>query len=224
MIDTPYICRRASGPIAIDGHPDEPAWSRAGAIGFILPESFGEPISSTEARVLWDDSFLYVSYVASDQDIWSLFTERDSQTCREDCLECFLQPDPRVRDYYNFEINALGTVYDAYSLSRFAGGPGCHRWAAWDCDGLRVGVSIDGTLNDPHDMDRCWRMEIAVPFASLPSLKGRSPVPGDTWRFLLSRYDYSVHLPDGVELSSSSRLTKVDFHDCSEWGELLFSD
>lgn len=219
-----YICHRASGEITIDGKLDDPAWQKADVVTLFVPVTDAEPLSKTEAKVLWDRNYLYVAYHAYDKDIWSTYTQRDSQTCQEDCLECFIQPDPAAQSYYNFEINALGTVYDAYDLSRNSGGSDHHRWAIWNCKGLRVGISINGTLNNPADVDNYWQMELAIPFAEMPSLAGKNPKAGDIWRYMLGRYDYSVYLPDGVELSSNSHLTKVDFHDAKEWSELRFAE
>ena len=219
-----YDCHRASGPIEIDGSLDDTVWQRADVISFVLPTTGKEPLSKTEVKMLWDDSYLYVAYLAYDKDIWSIYKDRDSTTCQEDCLECFIQPDPREKSYYNFEINALGTIYDAYNIGRTSGGYDHHRWAAWNCKGLRVGIFIDGTLNDPSDIDNYWQMELAIPFAELPSLNGNGPKVGDIWKFLLARYDFSVYLPDGVELSACTMLKKVDFHETQQWLKLMFVD
>ena len=219
-----YMCHRASSAIKIDGRLDDNAWGKAEVIDFVLPTTGKEPVGKTQARIMWDDSYLYVAYRAYDKDIWSILRGRDSSTCREDCLECFIQPDPRAKPYYNFEINALGTIYDAYNIGRYSGGYDHHRWAAWNCGGLRVGIYIDGTINDPSDIDNCWQMELAIPFAELPTLNGKRPKLGDVWKFLLARYDFSVHLPDDVELSTCSRLKKVDFHLSEQWPRLRFAE
>lgn len=217
-----YDCHRASSPIKIDGKIDEPDWLRAEIVTFIVPVTNADAQSRTEAKVLWDDKYLYVSYKAFDKDVWSYLDKRDSSTCQEDCLECFIQPDPKAAPYMNFEINALGTVYDACALSRYAGGGDCHRWRRWNCKELKVGITVDGTRNNPSDVDNSWQMEVAIPFANLPPLNGRIPKVGDTWNILLARYDYSVYLPDGVELSSCSSLSKVSFHNADEWSHLVF--
>ncbi|MCL5104782.1 MAG: carbohydrate-binding family 9-like protein [Armatimonadetes bacterium] len=219
-----YTCHRAVGPVAIDGKLDDAAWRNADVITFIMPVTDKQTLSKTEARVLWDDSCLYVAYRAYDKDIWSLHKNRDDQTCAEDCLECFLQPNPARQTYYNFEINANGTIYDSYNVGRNSGGYGHHRWSVWNCERARVGIAVTGTLNQWTDADSLWQMELAIPFAELPSLNGKGPSAGDVWRFLLARYDYSVYLPDGVEISSCSHLKAVDFHDPSDWLQLKFAD
>jgi hypothetical protein len=105
-------------------------------------------------------------------------------------------------------------------MRRTAGGD--HRWSKWNCESLKLGVEIKGTLNNWKDKDEYWQLEVAVPFRDLPTLGGQIPESGDTWLFHLARYDYSVYLPEGVELSSSSPLSKVDFHRYEDWLPLKF--
>lgn len=218
-----YRCGFIDEPIIVDGVLDELVWQQALPMGLVLPVSHAEPISKTEAKLLWDKNYLYVGFKAHDKDIWSYLAERDSLTCSEDVLEVFIKPDADKDGYYNFEINALNTVYDAFNLKRNAGGSDHHRWSRWNCEGLKSAVSIKGTLNDPNDVDEYWCLEVAVPFAGLPSLAGRTPENGDVWKFHLARYDYSIYLPEGVELSSCAPFTKVDFHRYEDWRELRFS-
>jgi hypothetical protein len=55
---------RASGPISIDGRPDEPAWSAALPIGGLtqrMPREGAVPSERTEIRVLFDDDAVYVA-------------------------------------------------------------------------------------------------------------------------------------------------------------------
>jgi hypothetical protein len=216
-----YDCRYIAEPIEIDGSLSAPQWRLATPIGFMLPRTHRTPLSKTEGRLLWDDDYLYVGFHAEDKDIYSYYTERDSATCDEDVLEVFFKPDANKDPYYNFEINALNAVYDALNLKRGAGGPDHHRWSRWSCPGLKSAVAVKGTLNDPADVDEYWQLEVAIPFAGLPTLK-RPPQAGDRWLFHLARYDYSVYLPEGVELSSCAPLTEVDFHRYEDWITLRF--
>ena len=218
----PYLCRYAPEPINVDGELNEPAWQKAAVLDFFIPVTGAKPESRTEGRVMWDRNYLYVGFKAYDKDIWGYYTERDSQTCNEDVLEVFLKTDVNQEPYYNFEINALGTVYDAFNIKRGAGGEDHHRWSRWNCRGLKVAVKIQGTLNNREDVDEYWQMEAAIPFAALTTMKNRAPAENDVWLFHLSRYDYSVYLPKGVELSSCARLTEVDFHRYEDWLKLQF--
>lgn len=219
-----YFCPFITEEITVDGMLDEVNWKKAEILNFMVRVTDETPFSKTEGRLLWDDKYLYVGFKAYDKDIWSYLTERDSDTSGEDVLETFFKTDPSMKEpYYNFEINALGTVYDAFNhAKREAGGGWFHRWKMWDCEGLKVAVKIKGTLNNLQDADQYWQMEVAIPFASLPTLKGKSPRAGDIWIFHLARYDFSVYLPEGIELSSCVHLTEGGFHDYRDWINLKF--
>ena len=58
--------------------------------------------------------------------------------------------------------------------------------------GLRTAVRVQGTLNDPSDIDRGWTVELAFPWKGMAVLAGSRPVPprdGDIWRMDLSRFE-----------------------------------
>lgn len=221
-----YRAAFATSPIVVDGRLDEAAWDQALPIrSFATFPDLEPPISQTEARILWDDQFLYVGFKALDKDVWSYMTERNDPTCLEDVLEIFFKTDLDREAYYNFEINALGTIYDAFTPrlpSSVAGGT--RRWSRWNCEGIQVGVHVHGTLNNHEDVDEGWDLEVAIPFAALHTLKGQAPAPGDVWAFHLARYDYSVYLPGiGREITTCAPLTGRTFHDGHEsWMRLVF--
>jgi len=217
-----YECRFTNEKICIDGRLDEEIWQKAPKLDFFIPKNGHHPISPTEARIAWDKDYLYVGFKAYDKDIWSYLTSRDAVTCQEDVLEIFFKTNPAMAPYFNFEINALGTVYDAYNLQRGAGGMDHHRWSRWNCDRLKVAVIVQGEINNPDAADDYWQMEVAIPLAELLTLQGKIPQSGDRWLFHLARYDYSIFLPEGIELTSCTELTEANFHRYEDWMTLEF--
>jgi len=216
-----YDVHRAGSPPVIDGRLDEPAWQEAPrSPSFRDLVSGAETRYATEAAVLWDDTNLYVGFWIAEPDVTATLTERDSLVWTDDDVEVFVAG----RDaYYELEVNAFGTIYealfvwdDAYERDGYAGlaglepgAPG-HRpfdgvgfrhprggrqgFFGWDLPGLAVGVAVDGTINDPTDVDRGWTVEIALPWSGLEVLgraDGRSvpPRPGDVWRMDFSRFN-----------------------------------
>jgi len=218
-----YICHQATSKIKIDGLLDEKDWQKARAINFYHlkregPQDYEEAESPTVGRLLWDKDYLYVSFKAKDKDIWGYYTKRDESTCREDVSEVFLKPDIQKPSYYDFEINALGTVYDGFNVRRDAGSD---RWGRWNCEGLKIGIKIKGSLNNWKDEDEYWQLEVAIPFSAFKDIT-LPPEIGNEWSFALCRYDYSVYLEEGVELSSSAKLSKLNFHLWEDYDKLLF--
>lgn len=211
-----YECPITAKPVVIDGSLDDPAWEDAQKItDYGVIKTFQEPVHPTTAWIMWDEQFLYVGFDAVDPEVKAIHTERNSDTYRDDVLEIFFKTDPDEFPYYNFEINPLGTINDGYHTreKRFSGD--------WDCEDIKVGVTIVGEINNPEVEDERWFLEVAIPFASLPSLEGRTTEPGDEWLFHLPRIDRSKNLPEEKELTSNAPV-ETWFHDSEYWVRLIF--
>ncbi len=222
-----HVCNYTETPIVIDGIREE-AWDKAIPItGYLVPPDAKKPLSKTEARMRWDDKAIYFYVYAEDKDLFAVETKADSFTCLNDVLEFFIgykAPGTNDLKYMNFEINALGTVYDAYCP---IGGRGLcmadTRWKLWNCDSIQFKIQLDGTLNNYHDEDKGWAMELAIPFDAMPWMEGRGlPENNESWTMHLARYDYSVYLPEACELSSTAPFDQVAFHLTDQFQPLIF--
>ena len=210
-----HTIRRAAGPIAVDGHLDEPSWGAAQVIDqFAFPWWTAGAKDRTEARLLWDDVHLYVAFTAHDPHISATLTERDSPVSRDDCVEVFIAPDTsQVTSYFNFEFNALGTILDR--------SPHADRSSAWNGEGVQVAIDIEGTLNQETDQDALWTAEIALPFAVFDPYAPRlPPTAGNVWRLNLYRTGGAVNLQ---YITWSNTLTpKPQFHVPERFGVVHF--
>lgn len=205
-----HTATRASEPPAIDGDLSDPAWAQAARIGpFYAYQSGGDPAAAaTTLRLLWDDRFLYVGYEATDTDIRSSCQlagacGHDSNLYDGDVLELFLQVDPGVVRYEEFEWSPLGEDFDARLASRrdgptATGLPG----RPWE-SGMQSAVRVDGTVDDPSDADTGWIAEARLPLAALVA----QPIAvGDRWRFTGARYDFfNAKTPGEPALMMSTR-------------------
>ncbi len=215
-------CRRAVGKINVDAKLDESAWERAYVLDdFRIPPDGKKPRHPSCAQLLWDDENLYLAMVMEDFDVFGIKKERDSWTWEDDVAELFLKPSDVEPAYYEIEVNPLGTVLDLLFGRRLAAGS-MDRWKDWDC-GAKIAVAISGTLNNWKDRDKGWILEMAVPWKAFAGTAPR-PQLGDRWRFAVCRYDYSVHLDEGKELTSSAPLSVLDFHQFEDYDILEFSE
>ncbi len=189
-----YTAYRAAGRITIDGKLDEAAWKLAPRSPRFVDIISGKATRfSTQARVLWDDDCLYVGFEVEEPDVQARLTRRDAPIYTENDVEVFIAGEA---GYYELEINALGTLYEAffvwqsdYVSGGFAADPSFRRDAKgvinfngvgfkshprgrrigfmrWDFPGLRSAVHVDGTLNDDSDRDNGWSVEFAFPWHS----------------------------------------------------------
>jgi hypothetical protein len=199
-----YIVHRAQGPITADGLLDEASWSIAERAGPFVQSMNGKPAAaSTEARLLWDDNNLYVSFLSEDTNIGTPYLHDDEELYRSNVVEIFINPSGDLQRYAEIEVNPANALFDATFTGRRQG-----MNLAWS-SGARHGVHIDGTLNDPRDVDRGWSAELAIPFATLPGMPRQRPLPGDQWRFNL----YRLRQGPGVGEGQAFRPPLVgDFH------------
>ena len=220
-----YACRRAEGPILIDGRADEEAWKKAEVIHPFWRLYTPDPaqLGGGEARLLWDSRFLYVAVDFRDHDLYAVFTVHDTTVWADDVLEIFLKPLETSTRYYEFHVNPHNTTLDTAYPGRNAG-----PWTdfiSFEAN-MTTAVQLRGTLNDTTDVDDGWSLEIRLPFAAIDAVQGKTPASGDRWRFALSRYNFSSHLPaefNGLENSSSIRCLQEGFHTYEQFDFLHFT-
>ena len=202
---------RASGPIAIDGVLSEPAWERAERAGPFVRSLDGKPCSAqTVARLLWDDENLYVAFQAEDPNIATPFTRDDEPLYTSNVVEIFVNPSGEI------ELSPANVLFDASFTGRRQGMD-----LAWSSR-ARHAVHLDGTLNDPRDVDRGWTAELAIPFAALTGMPRPRPQRGDTWRFNLYRLRQGPGQPN--EGQALSPPMAGDFHALDRFATLRFDD
>lgn len=190
-----YTAYRIDAPPVIDGKLDEPAWRAAPRSPRFRDLKNGrEAIHDTRAAVLWDDDNLYVGFWVEEPFVTATLTERDAPIYQNNDVEVFIAGKD---NYYEFEINAFGTIYEVFFIWEEAykrGGydriPEFSRdhelvrpfhgvefqphprgdrigYWNWDFPGLRSAVHVDGTINDNTDRDRGWTVELAFPWQGM---------------------------------------------------------
>ncbi len=197
-----YVARFGCVPFPLDGKLDKPCWAAAPFTDDFAdiegPENRPAPEQRTRAKMLWDDTHLFIGVELTEKHIWATLTERDSVIFYDNDIEFFLDPKGTTHEYAEIEINALGTVWDLLLTKPYRDGG--TPVDGFDIKGLEVGIHIDGRLNDPTADNRRWTVEVAIPWASIFGDAGRSkpPVPGDFWRMNISRVTWRTEAADGA--------------------------
>ena len=213
-----YVVHRARTPPKIDGVLAEPDWDRAGRAGPFVRSLDGKPCTAaTEARLLWDDANLYAAFLAEDPDVGSPFTRDDEKLYTSNVVEIFLNPSRDSSHYAEIEVAPTNALFDA----SFSGGPRQGMDLSWSSHAIHA-VHVDGTLNDPRDVDRGWTVELSIPFASLPGMPKPHPERGDTWKFNLYRLRQGPGQPG--EGQAYSPPMRGDFHALDRFATLRFDD
>ena len=230
-----YECRRAAEPPEeLDGRLDKPFWEAA-AWSDLFVDIEGDlkpkPPLKTRMKMLWDDEALYIGVEMEEPHLWATLTERDSVIFHDNDIEVFLNPSNDRLNYYEFEMNALNTVWDLCLPKPYRDGGQADN--SWEIAGLRTAVHLDGTLNDPSDTDRGWSVEIVMPWAAFDRHPGggKPPAPGDAWKANLSRVEWDLEVEDGVYRKIKGRpehnwvwspMGLIDMHLPERWGIVRF--
>jgi hypothetical protein len=153
-----YACQRAAEPIDIDGDLDKPVWRNARrSVSFVDLVTGGPAPLETRIAALWDERCLYVGYWIEEPQVRASLTERDSFIWHDNDVELFIAGDDC---YYELEINAYGTVYEAFFIWQDALTPG----SRFDVPGLDLrtrnvdllGGFQDGSRWGKHPRGRRW--------------------------------------------------------------------
>lgn len=236
-----YVCYRATDELTMDGNLNEPGWNAVEwteAFVDIVGDKQPLPHHETRVKMLWDDEYLYIAARLEEPHLWATLTERESVIFYDNDFEVFIDPDGDTHNYYEFEINALGTEWDLLLTKpyRFGGIP----ITSWDIAGLKCGIHLQGTLNDASDMDTCWTIEMAFPWLSLQETysKETTPSPGDQWKINFSRVHWRLDVVDGKYTKTINPETgrpfpeynwvwspqhAINMHKPEYWGILQFS-
>ncbi len=190
-----YTAVRATTSIEIDGKLDEASWKSARQTSsFVDLISGNKTMHETRSSILWDDDHLYVGFWISEPNVSAKYKQRDDPIYYDNDVEVFIAGKDA---YYEFEINAHGTVYegmfvweDAYEEGGYSLDPQLKRglpkvqvfdgvglknhprgkrlaFLAYDFPDFKSAVHVDGTLNDESDIDKGWTVELAFPWKEM---------------------------------------------------------
>jgi hypothetical protein len=151
-------------------------------------------------------------------------------------FELFINPNGDNHNYYEYEMNALNSIWELTLDKPYRDGGPPH--LGDNIQGLRSAVHIDGTLNNPADTDRGWSVEIAIPWKGLARYANAvhcPPLPGDQWRMNFSRVEWLIDIIDGKYRKIPKEMRDednwiwspqgvIDMHRPERWGFVQFCE
>jgi len=234
-----YIVPKTDEVIIIDGHANETAWKNATySDKFIDIEGVKQPQFDTQIKMLWDDTHLYVFAEMEEPHIWGYLKQRDTIIFYNNDFEVFIDPFDSGISYGEIEINALNTVWDLFLDKPYRVGGNAD--FNWNLDDMKTAVTINGTLNEPSDIDSLWTVEMAIPLQPFVSMKHNAenyPKDGEQWRINFSRVEWDHDLVNGKYYRKKvdgnylkehnwvwSNQKVINMHEPEKWGFLQFND
>jgi hypothetical protein len=195
-----YVVFRAIDSLYMDGRSTESSWERASwSTDFVDIEGDGKaiPAYATRFKMLWDQHYVYVLVEMEEPHVWATLQNHDDVIFHDNDIEVFIDPDGDGKNYFEIEVNAFKTIFDLFLAKPYRNGGSA--LIPWDCKNIKVGISIDGTLNDPTDTDKQWTVEFAIPFSDI-SMGNHTQTPheGTMWRMNFSRVQWHTAIIDNT--------------------------
>ena len=233
-----YSINYTTRALNIDGKLNDQAWKKAAWTdlfvdieGNIKPK----PLFDTRVKMLWDSQYLYIAANLKEPHLWATLLNHDDIIFRDHDFEVFIDPNNDENQYFEIEINALGTVMDLFMFKTYKlGGP---MVMGWNSDGMKSAIQIKGTLNDNRDIDKGWTIEMAIPYSCLKK-PGRNYLPNldKPWRINFSRVEWTMQ-NEGIsyvkKLNTNGKpipefnwvwspIGVINMHVPNRWGYLYF--
>jgi len=233
-----YICYKTDQPILIDGKADELIWSQAEFTSSFIDiegDIKPKPYLDTRVKMLWDSVYFYFYAELEEPHIWATLKNRDDVIYWDDDFEIFIDPDGDAHNYYEFEVNAYNTLWDLFMMWPYREDRSPNYLFQWTIDSIQSATHIDGTLNDPSDIDQGWSVEMAIPWQALLEMApNRQPASdGSLWRINFSRVDWPVEINNDNYQKIEGRKENnwvwspqgyIAMHMPELWGTVQFSD
>lgn len=236
-----YICYKTPGEITIDGKLSPGEWDAIPWTSeFVDIEGDKRPLPfyRTQAKMAWNEEGMYFAVLMEEPHVWGTITRHDAVIYHDNDFEIFLDPANNTHNYLEFEINALGTVWDLY-LSKPYRDPGHTILDNWEFAGMKTAVHVEGTLNNPDDTDQSWSVEVFIPWESIYQVvRGKKiPLPGEQIRVNFSRVQWTTEIRNGqyvkVPIEGESEIREynwvwaptriINIHLPELWGYVQFS-
>lgn len=232
-----YVAHNTTETIVVDGEMNENAWTNA-KWSQVFQDIEGKKTAKyqTQVKMIWDTTYLYFFTELKEPHVWATLKQKDTVVFYNNDFELFIDPDGDTHNYYELEINALNTIWDLYLSKPYRNG--AQVLNNWDIKGLQSKVKINGTLNNPKDVDEGWTIEIAIPWASITGSAAIENIPkNDFWRINFSRVNWGFDLidnrysrkkgQDGNYLPEYNWVWSpqgvINMHEPERWGYVYFS-
>lgn len=234
-----YVVPHTDQTLTPDGSLQESDWQKAPwTTDFVDIEGAAKPRPTWQTRVkmLWNDSTLFIAATLQEPQLWATQTRHDDIIFKDNDFEVFINPGNNTHQYFEIEFNALNQTFDLFLPKPYRNQGDA--LVSWYPEGLRSGVQLIGTLNQPQDIDQGWTVEMAIPLKSLRmGYPWQVPAEGILWRINFSRVEWDTDVSGGNiskrknvggrELPEHNWVWSpqgvIDMHYPERWGYLQFS-
>ena len=230
MANPVIIATRAKNPIKLDGVLSEEEWKDVWAYEMEAvsnPEVYNPPkrrqtmeatpFQGGQVKVTYDNSTLYVGVAVKDTDVVQHAKQDQGHHYQTgDIIEVFLKSKKRPEHWEIYGApNGLRTTMKQIGYGAYG-----NDILEFFRDDMKIGVTVQGTLNNYNDIDEGYAIEFAIPFKMLEDITGVKVDNAGEWTIMVSRYNFLVN--SDKQFSCCPRQPKVNYHLKEYYADLVF--
>lgn len=219
-----YTVLRAKVPFGEPGRWEGESWGGVSAldVAHFHPRT-GDHRPRTQVRLLHDARALHVIFRVEDRHVRSVRTQPQELTCTDSCVEFFVEPRAD-RGYFNFEVNAGGTIllhYHERPRRRMPGEPASVEVSPEWLAEMPIHHSLPPVVEPELAGPVTWLIEYAIPWGLFESYVGPlGPLTGQRWRANFYKCGDRTSHPHWAAWSPIGE--ELNFHQPKYFGALNF--
>lgn len=203
----------------VDGTGESMEWNQTEWV--TLPRQEGEATYGTRIKTLYSERGVYFLFSCEDRKMKATIEEDFGPLFREDVIEVFLQPDPSLPIYLEYELSPLD--YELPLLIINIDG----KFNSWRPSGYTEerkvvhATSAQGGERSSGAAISGWTAELFIPFRLLHPMVQGSPRPGTVWKANFYRIDYDYGY-SSWSWQCTTPGVRGSFHEMEKFGTLIF--
>jgi hypothetical protein len=216
-----YTVRKTDLSFKPDGAWEKEFWKIAATL--TLSNYMGQKpqhFPKTQARLLYDDDFIYVIFRVEDRFIRAVSKEYNDPVWCDSCVEFFFTPDSDIKEgYFNIEMNCGGVMLMRHQTAR---DQNCRLITPDDAGKIQIFHSLPKIINPEITEPTIWTLEYQLPIGILAKYaKVKHPASGVAWCANFYKCGDETSHPHWLTWAPID-LPDADFHQPKFFGTLQF--
>lgn len=204
---------------------DSVFWEKANLVdinNFHVKSSDHHP--KTQAKLQYTKQAIYLIFRVEDKYVRAIHTDYNARVNEDSCVEWFIKPEG-AEGYYNFELNAIGTLHVNYIIDPERDENGKRKNICSIPEEHSQKIEILSTYNEVIKEEiqdnTIWFLALKIPFDFFDLYTPITKINGSIWRGNLYKCGDKTSHP---HWAAWSPVTELNFHQVKHFGEFVFGD
>ena len=177
----------------------------------------------TFVKIGYDEKAVFILFKVLDDYVRAINTEYNSKVHEDSCVEWFIKPY-QAEGYFNFEMNACGTLHVNYIIDPERDETGKRKNIQPVPENhakmIKISTSMTGVIDPEIKAETTWYLGMIIPFDFFKLYTPINKINGSIWQGNLYKCGDKTSHP---HWGCWSRVETLNFHQPKHFGEFLFS-